>query len=146
METDLNSSIPVIVISTHDMFVSVSHGQAREGSTSMSHSGGSNVRIVAFRADSVVTTEHQRLGSEGSRGCGRYGGRGIAGVGGKPVAAEQSQVAGHGRDGRRCEKSHGYCDLAGILAQQGNMQCTQEPSKTCLPGDTSFMQLERETK
>ena len=70
-----------------------------------------------------------------------------------PVPAEQSEVAGRGREGRlpliaRChrgqrDKDHGCCDLAGILAQEGNMPCTQEPRKTCLPDDTSFMQLER---
>ena len=70
-----------------------------------------------------------------------------------PVPAEQSEVVGHGREGRlprivryhrgQRDKDHGYCDLAGTLAQEGNMPCTQESRKTCLPGDTSFMQLER---
>ena len=59
VETDLSSCIFVIVISTHSMFGSVSHGHVREGSTSMLHSEGSDVRIVAFLADSGVTTEYQ---------------------------------------------------------------------------------------
>ena len=71
-----------------------------------------------------------------------------------PVPAELSEVAGHGREGRlppivrhhrgQRDKDHGCCDLAGILAQEGNMPFTKEHRKTCLPDDTSFMQLERE--
>ena len=48
------------------------------------------------------------------------GGARFAGVGGKPVPAEQSEVAGHGREGRLPRIS-----LRAREEGSGNMQCTQ---------------------
>ena len=81
-----------------------------------------------------------RLESEGSRGCGRYGGARFPGVGGKPVPAEQFEVAGHGREGRLPQMFLRRLPER-AARQRPYTKKTTEACKTCLPGDTSFMHL-----
>ena len=55
------------------MCVSFSHGQVREGSISILHSEGSDVRIIAFRVDSGVSSEDSAETDDDVRGlCGQH--------------------------------------------------------------------------